>query len=142
MFIKEIMTKDVITVSPDASLKEVGSIFKEKRISGVPVVNRDGYIVGIVTLTDLLKILGQIYRCKELEDKFIGLKLSKMHEEEKTKAKVRDIMTKDVVTISEDRTIDDVIKLMFDKDIHTFPVIKEDKLIGIVGKRDLLDASF
>jgi CBS domain-containing protein len=142
MFIKEIMTKDVITVSPDASLKEVGSIFKEKRISGAPVVNRDGYIVGIVTLTDLLKILGQIYRCKEVEERFTGLKLSKMHEEEKTKTKVRDIMTKDIVTISEDRTIDDVMKLMFDKGIHTFPVIKEDKLIGIVGKRDLIDACF
>jgi len=142
MFIKEIMTKDVITVTPDASLEEVGSIFKEKRISGAPVVNRDGYIVGIITLTDLLKIFAQIYRCKELEERFTGLKLSKMHEEEKTKAKARDNMTKDVVTISEDRTIDDVMKLMFDKGIHTFPVVKEGKLIGIVGKRDLIDACF
>lgn len=142
MLVKEIMTKDVITVSPDASLKEVGLIFKEKRISGVPVVDRDGNIVGIVTLTDLLKILSQIYRCKELEERVTGLKLSEMREKEKAKAKVRDIMTKDIVTMSEDRTIDAVMKLMFDKGIHSIPITKEGKLIGVVGKRDLICACF
>jgi len=142
MFVKEIMTKEVITVSPDASLKEIGEILKEKRISGIPVVDENGNVVGIVTLTDLLRILDQIYKWKEMEKRVAGLKLSEMREEEKSKAKVRDIMTKDVFTISEDGTIDDVMRMMFGKGIHTIPVIKDGKLVGIMGKRDLVDACF
>ena len=52
MLVKDIMTRNVITVSPDTPLKEVGRILKEKRISGIPVVDGSGNIVGIVTVTD------------------------------------------------------------------------------------------
>jgi len=142
MLIKEIMTKNVVTVLPDASLKEIGKIFKEKRISGVPVVDDDGAIVGIVTLTDLLRVLDQAYKWKEFEKRVPGLRVSEIREEEKSQAKVRDIMTKDTSTINEDSTIDDLMRIMFTKGIHTIPVIKDGKLVGIVGKRDLIDACF
>lgn len=142
MFVKEIMTKNVITVSPEASLKEVGVIFKEKRISGVPVIDKNNTIVGIVTLTDMLRILDQIYIWKELEKLVPGCKLSEMEQEEKAKAKVRDIMTKEVYTINEQGTIDDLMKLMFTKKIHSIPVTREGKLVGIVGKRDIIYACF
>ena len=142
MQVKEIMTKDVITVSPDASLKEAGEIFKEKRISGAPVVDGAGNILGIITLTDLLRILDQIYKWREIERKVSGLKLSEMFEKEKLEAKVVNIMTKDVFTISEDKTIDDVMRIMFGKGVHTIPVTKDGKLVGIIGKRDLVSACF
>jgi CBS domain-containing protein len=142
VLIKEIMTKNVITVSPDASLKEIGKIFKEKRISGAPVVDDDGTIRGIVTVTDLLRVLDQVYKWKEFEKIVPGLKVSQTREEEKTKAKVRDIMTKDTSTISEDNTIEDLMRIMFTKGIHTIPVIKDGKLVGIVGKRDLINTCF
>jgi CBS domain-containing protein len=142
MLVKEIMTKNVITVSPDASLKEVGIIFKEKRISGVPVVDKNNTIVGIVTLTDMLRILDQIYIWKELEKLVPGCKLSEMEQEEKAKAKARDIMTKEVYTINEQGTIDDLMKMMFTKKIHSIPVTREGKLVGIVGKRDVIYACF
>ena len=142
MLVKEVMTKDVITLSPDTSLKEAGEIFKEKRISGAPVVDRAGNILGIITLTDLLKILDQIYKWRELERKVEGLKLSEMFEKEKVEAKVANIMTNDVFTISEDKTIDDVTRIMFGKGVHTIPVTKDGKLVGIIGKRDLVSACF
>jgi len=142
MLIKEIMTKDVISVSPDASLKEVGEIFKEKRISGVPVVDKNGNIIGIITLTDLLRILDQIYKWREIEKKVSELKLSEMFEKEKSEAKVENIMTKDVFTISEDKTIDDVMRMMFGKGVHTIPVTKGGRLVGVIGKRDLISACF
>ena len=142
MLIKDIMTKSVITISPDTSLKEVGEIFKEKRISGIPVVDNTGNLLGIVTLTDMLRILDQIYVWKELEKIVTGLKLSDMRNEEKSKAKAKDIMTKQIITIGEDATIDDLIKVMFTKKIHTIPVTSDGKLVGIVGKRDLIFACF
>ncbi len=142
MLIKDIMTKNVITVSPDASLKEVGTILKEKRISGIPVVDQKGCIVGIVTLTDMLKILDHIYQWKELERKEPTLKLSEVFTQEKLNAKARDVMTKDVVTLEENSSIDDVMRVMFDKKIHTIPITSDGKLVGVIGKRDLVYLSF
>ncbi|OQX81780.1 MAG: hypothetical protein B6D56_01515 [Candidatus Omnitrophica bacterium 4484_70.1] len=141
MLVKEIMTREVITVSPDDSLKNVGEILKEKRISGLPVV-KDEKIVGIITLTDMLKVLERIYKWKELEKREPGLALSEMFEKEKADAKVKDFMSKEVLTLNEDDTIEEVMRLMFARGIHTLPVVKEDKLVGIVGKRDLVYACF
>ncbi|MFH1888939.1 MAG: CBS domain-containing protein [Candidatus Omnitrophota bacterium] len=142
MLVNEMMTKDVITVSPDTSLKELGLIFNEKKISGAPVVDSYGNIVGVVTLTDLFKILHHIYICKGMGEGSTGVKLMEMREKEKENSKVRDIMTKDVISINDDQAIDDVMRLMFDKAIHTIPVTKEGKLIGVVGKRNLIYACF
>jgi CBS domain-containing protein len=142
MLVTEIMTKDVITVSPDASLKDVGELLKEKRISGVPVINEKGNIVGIVTLTDMLRVLDQIYKWQEMERRIPGLKLSEMFAKEKSEAKVRNVMTKTIYTLDENRTIEDVMRMMFDKKVHTIPITKDGKLLGIVGKRDLISACF
>ena len=57
MKVKEIMAKNVITISPKASLKELAILIKEHRINGVPVVDEEGALVGVVTMTDILKIL-------------------------------------------------------------------------------------
>ena len=142
MLVKDIMTKNVYTVLPQDSLKKASDILKEKKISGIPVVDENGVVVGIITITDLLKILGQIYEWKELEKKESEVDLSHTYEEQKEKGKVEDIMTKEVVTLEEDDTIDDVMSLMFERKIHTIPIIKEGKLIGVVGKRDLIHACF
>ena len=142
MLVTEIMTKDVITVSPDASLKDVGELLKEKRISGVPVIDAKGNIVGIVTLTDMLRVLDQIYKWQEMERRVPGLKLSEMFAKEKSEAKVRNVMTKTVYTLDENQTIEDVMRMMFDKKVHTIPITKDGKLLGIVGKRDLISACF
>ena len=56
---------------------------------------------------------------------------------EKLKAKVSDIMSRNVSVLTEDNTLDDVMKLMYEKNIHTLPVVKDGKIIGIVGRRDL-----
>ena len=142
MLVTEVMTKDVITVSPDDSLKDVGEILKERRISGVPVIDAKGNIVGIVTLTDMLRVLDQIYKWQEMERRIPGLKLSEMFTKEKSEAKVRNVMTKSVYTLDENRTIEDVMRMMFDKRVHTIPIAREGKLLGIVGKRDLVAACF
>ena len=87
MLAKEIMSRNVLTVGPETSLKEAGMIFKEKRISGLPVVDDKGQVTGVVTITDMMKILGQIYELKESEKNNTGLALSKLYEEEKARQK-------------------------------------------------------
>lgn len=142
MTVKELMTRDVITVSPDASLKDVAKIFIEKRISGVPVITEGGQVVGIITLTDMLNILSCIYEWKELERGDAQPKLSEMSEQEKKKAKVKDVMTNNVFVLEENDSIDDVMRMMFENKVHSLPVTREGKIVGIVGKRDLVLACF
>ncbi len=142
MFVEEIMTKEVITVSPNTPLKEVGELFKEKRISGMPVVDEKGDIVGVITLTDLMKILSNIYRWKQLEKSTPDLKLSEMFEIEKSNAKVKDFMSKNVLTLAEADTMDEAARKMFVSGVHTLPVLREGKLVGIIGKRDLIHVCF
>lgn len=143
MLIKEIMTRDVITVTPENCLKDVGQILKQRRISGLPVVDRENKVIGIITLTDMLRILDTIYHWREVERKFQDLKFSEMFEKEKEDSKVRDIMTKEVFTLEEDKTIDRVMEMMFRKGVHTIPITdREGRLVGVVGKRDLVYACF
>ncbi len=140
--LKEIMTTDVITISPETTLKEVGEILKRNRVSGLPVVDKDGTVVGVITLTDMLRILDQIYHWKEIERRVPEIKLSDMFEKEKTEAKVKSIMTKDVLVLDEGAPVEEIMRLMFDRKVHTIPVTRNGKLIGIVGKRDLISACF
>ncbi len=142
MFIKDMMTRNVITVSPDTSLKEVGHILKEKRISGIPVVDSTERIVGIITITDILRLLEEIYQWQVLEGKVTGLHVSELVGKEKLNTKVGSVMKKNVSTLDENSTLSDLMRLMFTKKIHTIPVTKDDKLVGIIGKRDLVYACF
>ena len=143
MLVKDLMTANVMTISPEASLTDIGKILKEKRISGLPVTDQNGNLVGVVTLTDLLRILNRIYKWKGLERRD-GLepKFSDMFEHEKASAKVSDIMTKSVVTLSVDDALDDVMRIMFENQIHTIPVTEEGRIVGVIGKRDLITACF
>lgn len=142
MLIKEIMTKNVITVSPDTPLKEVGKILKEKRISGIPVVDDAGNILGIVTITDILTIIKQIYQWQELEKNTTGLNTSELVGTEWLNKKVNEVMKKNVYTLDENKSTNEVMRLMFTHQIHTIPIVKDNKLVGIIGKRDLVFSAF
>ena len=142
MQIKEIMTKDVITVRPDMPLKNVGKLFKEKRISGVPVIDKDDAIVGIVTITDMMKLLKDIHNWKQLELIEPGLGISNQYEQEKADARVDKYMTKVVTTIEEDRSVETGLEVMLDNNIHSIPVTKDGRLVGIIGVRDIISCCF
>jgi len=142
MPVKDIMTKNVITVSEKASLKDVGRLLKENNISGLPVVNEEGVVSGVITMTDMLRVLGHIYEWKEIEKSNNEISLSEEFEKQKKESKVEDVMTREVVSLAPEDTLDDIMRLMFAKKIHTIPVMEEGVLIGIIGKRDMITAGF
>ncbi len=142
---KDIMTKNVITVKPDTSIEELSALLVKHGISGVPVVDESGALYGVVTENDLIS------RNKRLHiptvvgflDAAIYLESSKKFEEELKRlaaTKVGDICTRKVVTIEEDTTIVDIATIMAEKGVHLLPVIKNGKVTGIVGKRDVVKA--
>lgn len=105
------MTSPVITVSADASTQQVAEILIEHRISGLPVVDAAGTLLGLISEHDLLS---------------------------KTGAVVSDLMTTAVISVTVDCAADDIRHLLVDRRIRRVPVVQEGRLVGIVSRHDLV----
>ena len=141
---KEIMTKDVIAVQDDESIKNLFQIMDKNNILGVPVIDCKNKLIGIVTETNLIQhfttlknpksinILGGILYLDSTEDFNKNLK---SHCAEY----VKDIMTKDVISVNSDVKLKNIINLMSEKNINRLPVIdNQNKLIGIITRSDIV----
>ncbi len=140
---KDIMSADVITVKKDATIEEIAHILTEKNISGVPVVDDDNSVIGVVTQKDLLykKIEPRFPPVVEILGGLIFLKSVKNYNEELRKlvaTKAEEIMTKKVVTVDEDTDIERIAELMVEQDINRIPVVKASKLVGIISRTDVV----
>lgn len=141
--VKDFMTKEVITVSPETEIVHATKLLLENRINGVPVIDGTGKLVGILCQSDL------IAQQKKLPipsfftflDGLITLTSMKQLEKEVQKiaaTTVAQAMTPKPVSVSPDTGIEAVAALMVDNNFHTIPVVEEGKLVGIVGKEDIL----
>lgn len=142
---KDIMTKEVVTVKPEMTIEELARLFTKHDISGAPVVDEAGGLIGIVTENDLIKMEQRLHipTIITIFDAVIYLGSSKKFEDDLKRmaaTKVSDIYKRDVVTITENTTIEEVATIMCEKDIHHLPVVKKGKLMGIVGKKDIVRA--
>jgi CBS-domain-containing membrane protein len=140
---QEIMTRDPITVSPETEIGQAAKLLLEKKLNGVPVVDKSGKLVGILCQSDLIKQQKKlpIPSIFTLLDGFIPLTSMKHLEKEVRKitgTTVSDTMTPNPVTIRPDMAIQEIAGLMVDKKYHTLPVVDEGKLVGIIGKEDIL----
>lgn len=141
--VKEIMTRNPITVSPQTEIAAAAEILLEKRINGLPVIDDSGKLVGILCQSDLVAQQKSIPipSVFTLLDSFIPLTSLKRIDKEVKKIaalKVEQAMTPDPVTVGPETDIEDVARLMVDKKYHTLPVIENGKIVGIVGKEDVL----
>ncbi len=141
--VKDIMTKTVISVSPETEIIHATKLLLENRINGLPVIDETGKLVGILCQSDL------IAQQKKLPipsfftflDGLITLSPLKQIEKEAQKIAaitVSQAMTPNPVTVRPDTNIEEVAALMVDNNFHTIPVVDEGKLVGIVGKEDVL----
>lgn len=140
---KDVMKKDVITVSPGTSVAELGRLFIDKNISGAPVVDENGEMFGIVTENDLISQNTQFHipTILRIFDAIIPLVSSSKMEKEimkMTASTVGEICSKEVVTIDEETSLEDIATMMTDKGIHLLPVVKDKEIVGIVGKKDII----
>ncbi len=141
--VKDIMTKDVITVTPDTEVVKAAKILLEKRINGLPVVDDSGKLVGILCQSDLIAQQKSIPipSLFTLLDGFMPLTIMKRIDKEVEKIAaimVEQAMTPKPVTVDPNADIEDVARLMVDKNYHTLPVLDGGKVVGIVGKEDIL----
>ena len=139
----EIMTRDVITVSPDMEISEAAKILLDNHINGVPVVDSQGNLLGILCQSDLIAQQKKlpIPSLFTFLDGLFPLSSSTQLEKEVRKiaaTTVSQAMTGNPVTVTPDTGIEALAGLMVDNNFHTLPVVANGKLVGIVGKEDVL----
>jgi CBS-domain-containing membrane protein len=141
---KDIMTKDVITVKPEATVEELARLLMNNKVSGVPVTNDKKKLIGIVTENDLITQNKRLHipTVIRLFDAFILLGSGRMEEEIRKMAAttVDEICTKKVVSITEETTLDEIATIMAEQHVHLLPVLRESMVVGIVGKADMVRA--
>ncbi|MDA8387455.1 MAG: CBS domain-containing protein [Nitrospiraceae bacterium] len=142
----EIMKKDVITVSPEMTVEELGRLFIEKNISGAPVIDANGGLYGIVTENDLVSRDKRLHipTLLRLFDAYIALEPPSRIEKEIRKMSARtvgEICSRDILTVKEDTPMEDVATIMAEKRINLVPVTKAGRLVGIIGRHEVIGAA-
>lgn len=141
--VKDIMTRKLITISPETEIIQATKLLLENRINGIPVTDETGKLVGILCQSDLIAQQKKI----PIPSFFTFLDglitLTSMKQLEKQVQKIAAItvaqaMTPNPVTVQPDTDIETVAALMVDRSFHTIPVVDKGKLVGIVGKEDIL----
>ena len=139
---KDIMTREVITAAPETTVEELARLLIEHKISGVPVVDEDNQLVGVVTENDLIKKNARLHipTIIRLFDAYFLLNSGKVEEEIKkmVAGTVDEICNKDIVSLTEETTLEEIATIMSEKNIHLLPVLKDGMVVGIVGKADIV----
>ena len=141
--VNDIMTTDLITLTPDMDIATAGNILLENRINGAPVMDDSGRLVGILCQSDLIAQQKKlpIPTVFTLLDSVFQLSSKKQIEKQVRKITaltVLDAMTPNPVTVRPDSTLETVAALMVESNFHTLPVLDKDHLVGIIGKEDVI----
>lgn len=113
MDVREIMTKDVITIRPETSVEEATDLLLKYRIHGAPVTGPQHQLLGMVSFVDLARHAGEAVT-------------------------VKDVMTPDPVRASEDTPVEDVARLMLDELVRRVPIVREETVVGIISASDIV----
>ena len=116
MIASDIMTRKVCTIHPEASVQEAAQLLSSERISGAPVVNAAGMIIGIVTEADIISKVDREGLC------------------------VADIMSHEIIAVKEETPISEIAELLARRRIKRVPVLCNGKPVGIVSRADIVDA--
>jgi len=138
---KDVMTTKVVTVGPDMPVNAIAALFLERHISAVPVIDDDRRILGIVSEGDLMRRgtaerprsswwLAAFGNAEELAREF-----TKTHGQ-----RAKDVMTREVVTVTEETPLAKIAQLLEERRIKRVPVVRDSRIVGIVSRADLLRA--
>jgi CBS domain-containing protein len=141
--VRDIMTTPVITVTPDMNIASAAKILLDNRVNGAPVVDDKGRIVGILCQSDLIAQQKKlpIPTLFTFLDSVIQLSSAKQIEKQIRKIAaltVAEAMTPEPVVVHPKTGVETVAALMVDHNFHTLPVVENSRLVGIIGKEDIL----
>lgn len=127
MLVKDVMTKNPFTVAATTSVPEAKALMTKQKINKLPVVDKNGALVGILTRNDLIKATPSDATTLDMFE--LSYLLSKLT--------VEKVMHRDVKTVSETETVEEAARLMADYGIGCLPVMKDDLMVGIITETDL-----
>jgi acetoin utilization protein AcuB len=127
MLVGRWMTPDPKTISPDVSVLEATERMQRERVRRYPVISKEGRLVGIVSLDDLLRASPSAVTSLNVWEVSYML----------TQVKVQDVMTTEVITVTEFTPLEEAAKLMLDRKIGGLPVVREGILLGIITESDI-----
>lgn len=139
---KDVMTRDLISVTPDATVLQAARLMLQHHISGLPVVDASGKLVGILSEGDFLRrreTATQRRRSRWLEFLMGPGKIASEYTQSHG-SKVAEVMTSDVRTVGEDTDLEKIVELMEKHRIKRVPVIRDDRIVGIVTRSNLMHA--
>jgi len=142
MQVRDVMTRNVICVAANESVVNAARIMLQNRISGLPVVDADSALVGVVTEGDFLRRgeLGTQRRRPKWLEFLLGPGRMAAEYVHASGRKVEDVMTSEPATVAEDDTLSTVVQLMECRRIKRLPVLRDGKIIGIVSRANLMHA--
>ncbi len=140
---RDIMTTDIVTVTPETEVNEIARLLLEKHFNGVPVIDNSGTLVGVICQSDLIAEQKKlpIPSVFAILDSFIPIHpLGRPDKEVQKIAAIRasDAMTRNPATVGPEAGIEEVAEIMVNRNFHTIPVMEGGKLVGIIGKEDVL----
>ncbi len=139
----DIMTTDVITAKRETPLGDLAEILTKNHINGVPVLDDEGLLIGIICESDLIRKDKKLHipTVVALFDAVFYLESSKKMEKEIQQfsaTTVEELFTRKVVTVDEKTPIDEIATLMTQEKFYTIPVMDGERLVGVVGKSDVI----
>jgi CBS domain-containing protein len=140
---KDVMTKDVITVRREITVRDLAVLFAERHISSVPVVDNEGSLIGIVSESDLVEQDKNLHipTVVSIFDWVIYLESSKRFEAELQKMTgqtVGDIYTEKVFSVTPEASVSEVADIMSRERVHVVPVVDGGQVVGVIGRIDLI----
>lgn len=140
---RDIMTVDVITVGPDENLEKAAQMLVDNKISGIPVVDEDHQILGIISEKDLMIKAGELKVpfYITLFDSIIFLENPMRLKNDLKKyaaSKVAEAMTPKAITVDEETPVSEIVRIMQERKVNRVPVVKDGRLVGIITRNDIL----
>ncbi len=141
----DLMTKEVIMINENATIDELCDLLQEQNINGLPVVDSEGNLKGVVTMEDIIYgAMGKtIHEKKDKKKKIVcALKRGKVPKLEREEAAllIKDIMTSPAIFVSEETPLIEICTIFWNFRIHRMPVVKGDKVTGIISSLDFCKA--
>ncbi|MDO8584097.1 MAG: CBS domain-containing protein [bacterium] len=142
MRVSDVMQTDVITVPKGMVWRNVIQLLLRSNISGAPVVDADGHVIGVVSEKDLFRSLYPSYHdWYEGPDSFVSAEQMESEAQQVSKERpVEELMSKRLMTVSPDLPLVQVGAMMMSTGVHRIPVLKEGKLVGVVSRREVFRA--
>ncbi len=142
MKVSQVMRTPVVVVHEDTSLEEAARVMLEHDLRGIPVVDEQGKICGFLSVSDFMakdkSFVFARFSAPQLFGQWLPVDgIEKLYEEARTKT-VGEIMSRSVVKVTEDDTIEEVIELLLYRELNRIPVVRDDVPVGIIARYDLL----